>query len=152
MEWLILFVVIAIGLSLLILEFLVLPGGIAGIIGFACVCFGIYLGYHYFGTPAGHYVFLSTTLVCLSATVYAVRAKTWRKLSLNASIDSSVDGVDESVHPGDTGLTIGRLAPMGKVRIGNATMEAQSQSGYIDENREVEVVKVFKDKIVVKLK
>ena len=64
-----------------------------------------------------------------------------------------MEGVDETtVHVGDTGMTVGRLAPMGNVRVDNELMEAESLSGYIDANQEVVVVKVLKNKIIVKLK
>ena len=73
-------------------------------------------------------------------------------MQLHTRIDSTVEGVDESIREGDTGTTQGRLAPMGKVRVGDCVVEAESRSGYIEENREVIVLKVYKNKIVVKLK
>lgn len=153
MEWIIVLMLVVIGFVLLILEFLVLPGvNVAGIIGFACVCFGVYLGYKFFGTKAGHFILLTTAVGGFVVTWYALRAQTWKRLSLNSSIDSTVEGVDESVKVGDCGICLGRLAPMGKVKVGDTIVEALSQSGYIDSHAEVEVVKVNKDKIIVKLK
>ncbi len=63
-----------------------------------------------------------------------------------------MEGVDDSVKEGDTGVTFGRLAPMGNVQLGEVVAEAESQSGYIDAHQQVEVVKVLKNKIIVKLK
>lgn len=153
MEWIIVLMLVVIGFVLLILEFLVLPGvNVAGIIGFACVCFGVYLGYKFFGTKAGHFILLATAVGGFVVTWYALRTQTWKRLSLNSSIDSTIEGVDESVKVGDCGICLGRLAPMGKVKVGDTIVEALSQSGYIDSHAEVEVVKVNKDKIIVKLK
>ena len=153
MEWLILVMLVVIGIVLLLLEFLVFPGvNVVGVIGFLCVCFAVYLGYRFFGTPAGHFVLLGVAVASGALTWYALQAKTWRRLSLNSQIDSTVEGVDESVKAGDTGVAVGRLAPMGKVRVGEVVVEGQSVSGYVDPDQEVEVVKVFKDKIIVKLK
>ena len=73
-------------------------------------------------------------------------------MQLHTQIDSTVEGVDESIREGDIGMTQGRLAPMGKVRVGDSVVEAESRSGYIEGNREVVVLKVYKNKIVVKLK
>lgn len=95
---------------------------------------------------------LATALGGFVVTWYALRAQTWKKLSLHSSIDSTVEGVDESVKVGDCGICLGRLSPMGKVKIGEVVVEALSQSGYIDSRAEVEVVKVYKDKVIVKLK
>lgn len=153
MEWLIIVTLLVMGFILLILEFLVFPGvNVAGIIGFGCICFGIYLGYKYLGTQNGHWVLLATAIGGCVITWYALRAQTWKRFRLDSCIDSTVEGVDVSIQAGDTGICVGRLAPMGKVRIGEHIVEAQSQGGYIDANTEVEVVKVFKDKVIVKLK
>ena len=153
MEWFVLFMLVAIGFILLILEFLVFPGvNVAGLLGFACVAGAIWLAYSTMGTTAGHITLLGTAACGFGITYYALRAKTWRRLQLRDRIDSTVEGVDESVKEGATGMTQGRLAPMGKVRVGNCVVEAESRSGYIEENREVIVLKVFKNKIIVKLK
>lgn len=63
-----------------------------------------------------------------------------------------MEGVDDAIKEGDIGMTQGRLAPMGKVRVGDSVVEAESRSGYVEENREVVVLKVYKNKIIVKLK
>ena len=141
MEWLVLFMLILIGFVLLILEFLVFPGvNVAGILGFACVGIAIYI------------TLLGTALCGFGVTYYVLRSKTWKRMQLHTQIDSTVEGVDESIREGDVGMTQGRLAPMGKVRVGDSVVEAESRSGYIEENREVVVLKVYKNKIVVKLK
>lgn len=153
MEWAVLAVLTGIGFILVILEFLVFPGtNVVGIIGLACICFGIYIGYKSFGAATGHIIVLVTAAGGIGLTWYVLRAKTWKRLCLDSSIDSKVEGVDPSIRPGDKGICIGRLAPMGKVKVGDQVVEALSESGYIDANREVEVVKVYADKIIVKLK
>lgn len=153
MEWLIILMLILVGITLIILEFLVFPGvNIAGVLGFVCLVAGVYLGYTFYGVPAGHFILLGTAIFAINITVFALRSKTWKRLSLDSKIDSVVEGVDRSVKEGDCGETVGRLAPMGNVQIGEALVEAESQDGYIDARQQVEVVKVFKNKIIVKLK
>lgn len=152
MEWT-LVILILIGFVLVVLEFLVFPGvHVTGFIGFACIGFGIYLAYQSLGVKTGHTVVLVTAVGGIVLTWYVLRSQTWKRLSLESQIDSTVEGVDESVKPGDCGVCLGRLAPMGKVKVGEVVTEAMSQSGYIDPDRKVEVVKVYKDKIIVKLK
>lgn len=153
MEWFVLFMLIAIGFILLLLEFLVFPGvNVAGILGFACVGVAIYLAYTTMGTTVGHFTLLGTAICGFGVTYYALRSKTWRRMQLNSQINSTVEGVDDTIKEGDVGITQGRLAPMGKVRVGDSVVEAESRSGYVEENREVEVLKVYKNKIIVKLK
>lgn len=153
MEWLVVLMLVLIGAVLVILEFLVFPGvNVAGVLGFICIIAGVYFGYSYYGNTAGHFILLGTALFGIGITWYALRSKTWKKLSLDTKIEGSVEGVDDSVKVGDSGVAQGRLAPMGNVRIGEAVVEAESLSGYIDANQSVEVVKVMKNKIIVKLK
>lgn len=153
MEWLIILMLVLIGLVLVILEFLVFPGiQVAGILGFVCIVAGLYLGYSFYGMPAGHYILMATALGCGGATWYALRSSTWKHLRLDTSVDATVEGVDASVRVGDTGTAMGRLAPMGNVRVGDALVEAESVSGYIDAGTPVEVVKVLRNKIIVKSK
>lgn len=153
MEWLVLIMLVLIGFVLLVLEFLVFPGiHVAGFLGLLCVGLAIYMGYSSMGTTAGHLILLCTAGCGFGVTYYALRSNTWKRLQLNSQIDSTVEGVDVSIKEGDVGVCQGRLAPMGKVRIGEIVVEAESRSGYIPENQEVVVLKVFKNKIIVKLK
>lgn len=153
MEWLLVFMLIVIGAVLVLMEFLVFPGvNIAGILGFICIVGGVYFGYSYYGAMTGHFILLGTVLFGVGATWYVLRSNTWKKLSLETKIDSVVEGVDEAVRVGDRGKTVGRLAPMGNVQVSDCLVEAESLSGYIDAGQEVEVVKVLKNKIIVKLK
>ena len=141
MEWFVLFMLIAIGLVLLILEFLVFPGvNVAGILGFACVVGAVWLAYSTMGTTVGHFTLLGTALCGFGVTYYVLRSKTWRRMQLHTQIDSTVEGVDESIREGDTGVAQGRLAPMGKVRVGDSVVEAESRSGYIEESDRVESI------------
>ncbi|MEG0795590.1 MAG: hypothetical protein RR397_03635 [Odoribacter sp.] len=153
MEWLIVLMLIVIGAVLVLLEFLVFPGvNVVGLLGFICIIAGIYFGYSYYGHIAGHFILLATAVFGGGVTWYVLRTNTWKKLSLHTRLEGTVEGVDVSVEEGDLGKTLGRLAPMGNVMVRDMVVEAESQSGYIDENREVVVIKVYKNKIVVKLK
>lgn len=153
MEWLLVLMLILIGAILVLMEFLIFPGvNVAGVLGFICVAGGVYFGYGFYGAVTGHFILLGTVLFGVGATWYALRTKTWKRLSLKTRIDSVVEGVDESIHAGDVGASVGRLAPMGNVRVGELVVEAESQSGYVDADQEVEVVKVLKNKVIVKLK
>ena len=69
---------------------------------------------------------------------------------LESQVDSTVDALDpEKIKVGDTGKTIGRLAPTGKARVNGEVVEAQSTGGYIDHNTEIRVLKILASKIIV---
>lgn len=153
MEWLIIVMLILIGAVLVLMEFLVFPGvNVAGLLGMICIIAGVYFGYSFYGAGTGHVILLATALFGFGITWYVLRSDTWKRISLHTRLEGTVEGVDSSVKEGDIGVTLGRLAPMGNVQLGEVIAEAESQSGYIEAHTEVEVVKVFKNKIIVKLK
>jgi len=73
---------------------------------------------------------------------------------LNDNIEGNVSNPEEiySVKPGDTALTVSRLAPMGKVMVNDLMFEAKSTGPYINQNTEVEIVKIEGNKLIVKPK
>lgn len=153
MEWLIIMMLICVGGILLVMEFLIFPGiNVVGVVGFCCILAGIVCGYSFYDTATGHLILLVTAVAGFLLTCYVLRSNTWKKLSLPTQLEGTVEGVDDSIQVGDLGTTLGRLAPMGNVQIRDIVVEAESQSGYIDSRQQVEVVKIYKNKIVVKLK
>ena len=144
-------VLIVIGLALLIVEVVVLPGitvsGIAGVLLIGC---SIFLTFKWFGSTAGTYALIGTSILFIIFLIYALRAKTWDRLSLHSEIDGKVNVVDTNdIKHGDKGTTVSRLAPIGKVLIHGKIMEGKSEFGLIDENKEIEVVQVSESTIIV---
>ena len=101
---------------------------------------------------AGGIVVAVVLILSFAATVVSLRSKTWRRFSLKQKLDSSVmpEPLQQSVRVGDTGMTVSRLAPMGKVEIGGKIYEAKSMDSYIDPRREVEVVGFENFNIIVR--
>jgi membrane-bound ClpP family serine protease len=146
-------VLILLGLLLLLLEFAVVPGvTIAGIGGFLLLAYSVYLAFAQYGTFAG-FITLVIVLVAAPALIYYLfRSRAGRKMILETNIDAKVDTPEtEHILPGDTGVSIGRLAPMGKVRVNGVSVEAQSTGSFIDQNKPVRVLKVYPGKIIVEL-
>ena len=144
-------VLIVIGLALIVVEVVVLPGitvsGIAGVLLIGC---SIFLTFKWFGNTAGTYALIGTSFLFIIFLIYALRAKTWDRLSLHSEIDSKVNVVDTNdIKHGDKGTTVSRLAPIGKVLIHGKIMEGKSEFGLIDENKEIEVVQVNESTIIV---
>lgn len=151
--WIFVISLIIIGLLLIVLEVLVVPGGIAGVIGFISMALGIYLSYSQIGTLEGTIVLGSTIAINAIALILVFRSKTWEKIMLKKNIDAKVNLIDEEiVKEGEEGKTISRCAPMGKASFNGHTYEVQSQSEFIDENIDIVIIKVEKSKIIVKPK
>jgi len=81
----------------------------------------------------------------------ALRSNTWNKLSLKTTIDGKVIAVEQSdVSPGDKGISITRLNPMGKVLFNDKVFEGKSGHHFIDQNTPIELVKIERNQLIVK--
>ena len=141
------------GLLFLVAELVLLPGVSIGAI-LALVSYGgaIYIAFRVYGPLAGGIVVAVVLILSFAATVVSLRSKTWRRFSLKQKVDSSVmpEPVQQSIRVGDTGMTVSRLAPMGKVEISGNIYEAKSMDSYIDPRQEVEVVGFENFNIIVR--
>ncbi len=147
-------IIILIGLFLLLVEFLLIPGiTVAGVGGVILIAGGITWAYTGFGTTAGHLTLLGTAIASVTVVVLALRSKTWKYFMLNTNVEGSVDGkIDENqIKVGDAGVSVSRLAPMGKARINGVLVEAKSMGEFIDQKKEVTVIKIEGSKVIVKL-
>ncbi len=142
------------GVLLFLLEFLVVPGvTIAGIGGLLFFSGAVYLAFENLGATAGIIVLIVVVVVIIFALIYGLRAKTWTRISLGTQIKSKVSDVKAlQIDIGDIGITLTRLGPIGKVKIGDIRCEGQSIGPYIDENTEIEVVQVKTNHVIVKTK
>jgi membrane-bound ClpP family serine protease len=144
---------ILLGILLLLIEFLIIPGvTIAGIGGLLLIAGGIFSAYRSHGTKFGNITLAITVLVLIIIFSFALRSRTWKKIALHNKINSSVDNIkkEERFTVGERGKTITRLAPIGKAMFNNKIVEAKSLSGYIDENTEVEIIKIQNTNVIVK--
>lgn len=146
-------VLILIGLLLLILEFAVIPGvTIAGIGGVAMLIASVYLAFSEYGMLAG---FLTLMLILITGPFlfyYFFKTRAGKKMVLDTNIDGKVETFNtDHFKTGDTGITAGRLAPTGKVKMNGETVEAQSTGIFIDHNKPVRVVRVLPNKLIVEL-
>lgn len=142
---------ILIGLILLWLEFFIVPGiTVAGIGGVILILGGIYFAYANADRSTGHIVLLSTIVLLILILTLSLRGNTWKKTALNTNVDGVVEGIDKSkVKVGDKGITISRLAPMGKVMVNGEIIEAKSKLGLVDENKTIVVLEVYSTNVMV---
>ena len=143
---------IIIGLLLLFAEILIIPGvGVAGILGVLSLVGSCVYAFLEVSTTARIITTVSVVVLLVVMTIYVLRAKTWKRISLNTNIDSKAIS-DVKVSVGDSGKTITRLAPMGQAVIGGESTEVKALEGMIDSNVEVVVVMIDDNKIYVKPK
>ncbi len=141
------------GIFLFIVEFFLIPGvTIAGIGGAILVGVSIYFAYKTHGSTTGNLTLLGAFLVILVTLVVAFRSDTWKKLMLGSEVQGKVTyGLENGrIKVGDTGETVTRLNPVGRVMVNDILVEAKSMAGFVDQNKKVTVIKVLTTQIVVK--
>jgi len=144
---------IILGIVLLLVEFLIIPGiTIAGIGGFLCLAAGIFAAYYGHGVQVGNITLFSTLAAIILTLALVFKSRTWKKVMLDSNISGVSGDVihDASFKVGDRGKAITRLAPIGKAMFNDKMVEAKSITGFIDENTEIEIVKIQNTNVVVK--
>ena len=146
-------ILILLGILLFLIEFLIVPGvTVAGIGGIILMGSGIYLAFENFGNQTGFIILLIALFSSVAILVLALRARTWKGVMLNTNIDGRVNVGPEkdTIKPGDKGICLTRLAPVGKVKVNNIVIEGKSIAGFLDAKTEIEVVKIVGFQAIVK--
>jgi membrane-bound ClpP family serine protease len=151
MSWILIIILIVLGLLFLLLEILVIPGiTFAGIIGFGLLFVGLWQTYVSKGIIAGHITLGSTVLVTILILYYSFKAGTWKRMALKSTVDGKIDQLEGlNINVGDTGLSVSRLAPSGKAMINNDIIEVHTFGEFIDQEKEVKVISIKNNKIIV---
>ncbi len=137
-----LIIVLLLGVLLLTLEIVVLPGGIAGLFGAILIGLGVWQTYALFGNTTGTIVLLCAVALVVLTLILFLRKRTWQRFSLNEEVTSRVNEVETAVKVGSRGNTISRLAPTGKALIDGQQVEVHAVNKFIDPDRPVEVVAI----------
>lgn len=144
---------ILLGLLFLVAEVVLLPGfSICGVLSLVCYGNAVYKAWRDYGTTAGVIALTAVVVLSAVAVVISLRSRTWRRLTLNEKISSSAS-TDPQVHlsVGQTGTTLSRLSPMGKVLFDGCVYEAKLLNGYADAKKPVRIAAFENGAIVVEL-
>ena len=146
-------ILIVLGILLFVIEFLLVPGvTIAGIGGLILTVIGVYKAFNDFGSSTGAWVLIGTLMLSVFVIAMSLRARTWNRLMLKTNVNGTVDTdiTEDQIKRGDSGVSMTRLAPMGKIEVNGIVREAKSTEGYIDEHSKIVVVSVEGTRISVK--
>ncbi len=151
MDWLVISGLILFGTFLIVAEVIFVPGTtVVGILGVIFTVYGIYLGYDYYGPSTGTMILIGTSLTNLIALIIAFKGKSWERFSLKDSLRGKYnDDFKISLDVGDKGTTISSLKPVGKAIFNDQEIEVSSNGGFVNENVEIEVLKIDSSKIFV---
>lgn len=152
MDILIIIALIAIGLVLILVEVFLLPGVTIAALG-AVILFAsaIYYAFENIGYSAGLITVAASFLVIIGGVLLFMRTKMLKRMALDAQITSNAPTeIPQTTKVGDRGVSVTRLNPIGRVQIGDNQMEARAKEGFLDEDVEIEVIKVETTIITVK--
>lgn len=151
MNILIILLLVFLGIVLLLIEFTILPGiTIAGIGGILLFAYSIYLAFNSYGALAGFLTLGFVLIVAPTMFIQLFKGKSGKKLVLSAIITGVANLIDnEKVKIGDIGVTIGRLAPMGKIKVNGEVVEVRSTGTFVDPGEKVRIIQIEKSQITV---
>ena len=151
MEILILGLLLLLGVILILIEILFIPGTtIFGILGLVSIFFSDYLSYTYFGAEFAIVYSIVNSVVCLIIIIYSLKSNTWEKISLKKVHNDKVEkNKYDNLKIGDTGITTSSLKPYGKGVFNNKSYEIKSSENFIDEGKKIKIINILQDKILV---
>jgi len=151
MNLLIILFLIFLGIVLLLIEFTILPGiTIAGVGGVLLFGYSIYLAFTTYGALAGFITLGFVLIVAPTLVVMLFKGKSGKKMVLSTVLHGFANEINpEKVKIGDEGITVGRLAPMGKIKVNEEVVEARSTGIFIDPGQKIRIIQIEKSLITV---
>lgn len=152
MTILIIVALLLLGIVMLMLELVVIPGfTIFGIAAIGVLGYSVYLAFINYGIWAGVGILVALVVLIPSLFMKFFKSRAGRKMLLESVIDGKVNELELGrIKAGDRGKALGRLAPMGKIEVNGYVAEGKSSGSYIPEGSEIEIVKIVDNHIIVK--
>jgi membrane-bound ClpP family serine protease len=151
MNLLIILFLIFLGIVLLLIELTILPGiTIAGVGGLLLFGYSIYLAFSSYGTLGGLLTLAFVLIVAPTMVMMLFKGKSGKRMMLKTVLHGTANEIDEEkVKIGDIGVTIGRLAPMGKIKVNDEVVEVKSTGTFVDPGAKVRIIRIEKSLITV---
>lgn len=152
MTILILSSLLIIGLILLLIEIIFIPGTtVVGIIGLAVSAAGVVYAFVAFDSSVALWITAVAVVLNLGSVWYGFSSGVWKRFSLKTSMEGGAfDGRTDGVSIGMNGRAVSDIKPFGKAAFGDMVLEVKSEDGFIEVGREVSVIKIENNKILVK--
>lgn len=150
--WMIIISLLLIGLLLVVVEVVFVPGTtIVGIIGVIFAGTGVLISYRQYGSETGLYVFAGTAALSIIALILSFRSKPWIRFANKSSINSRVnEGITASLQEGEEGVSLSTLKPFGKAQFRSGEFEVKSLGDYLEAGTKVVIVSIQSNQIIVK--
>jgi membrane-bound ClpP family serine protease len=150
-DWLIVLSLTLFGLALLIIEIIFVPGTtVVGLIGFLFMAIGVGLSFKYFGSEIG-WASVGGTAIASAALLYlAFKSNLWGHFALKTSSEGKLnEGEMDHLSPGQEGVTVSALRPVGKAEVNNKMIEVKTLGEYVDSGTKIRIIKILSNQIIV---
>lgn len=136
---------ILLGVALMMAEIFLLPGiTVAGFAGGILMIGSIVYAFYYMNATVGYITIAANAVIGLGAFFYLIKSNTLDRIALNTNIDSKVDHTEiDHLHPGDKGIALSRINPIGKAEFGENIVEVKSFTGeFIDTEEHLVIMRI----------
>ena len=150
-EWITVISLILLGLALIVVEIIFVPGTtVVGVLGFIFLIVGVGLSFHYFGGNVGWITVGGAGVASGFVLYFSFRSNLWRRFALKSSIQSKVnEGELTGLAPGQEGVALSALRPVGKAEMGSKTYEVKTLGGYVATGTKIRIIQILSNQIIV---
>jgi len=151
LDWATVILLIGIGLVLIIVELIFVPGTtIIGILGFVLVAIGIWIGYAALGTNTGHFILAAAVLIGVIAFFFSFRSDVWTRFALNDQNKGRMNEENmQDLEVGEIGVTVSALRPQGTAIFKERHHEVQTNGQFINPRTQVRIIQIDHNKVIV---
>ena len=150
MEWTVVISLVFIGLILLLVEILFVPGTtIVGVLGFIVLGIGVSLSFKYFGKEIG-WLTLGSTAAVSGITLYvSFKSNLWSRFALKSTNTAKVNEDPVGISVGEEGVALSALRPIGKAEIGKHIFEVKTLGAYVETGKRIRIIQINSNQIIV---
>jgi membrane-bound ClpP family serine protease len=151
LEWVVVGSMILIGLVLIVIEIIFIPGTtVVGILGLIFLIVGISLSFSYYGQQVGWATLGGTTVVSGFLLYYAFKANVWGAFSLKSTNQGKVnEGGLDGLAVGQEGRTLSSLRPSGKAEVGEKMYEVKTLGEFVETGTRIRIIQIMSNQIIV---
>ncbi len=150
-EWITIISLILFGLILLVVEIIFIPGTtVVGLIGFVIIVVGVGLSFNYFGSTAGWSTVAGATVTSALVFHYSLKSSVWGRFALKSTSLGKVNEEEvKELSPGQEGVTVSALRPVGKAELANRTYEVKTIGSFVETGTKIRIIKILSNQIIV---
>lgn len=151
MAWFILISLLVIGIILVLVEVLFIPGTtLVGVLGVIVTAVGIYYGFKAFDYDLALTILVLAVITNLLVITYGFRSGVWNNFSLKDKITSrSFDDRLSGLEVGQKGKTVSDFRPYGEAEFGDKIYEAKSERGFLSQGTDVYIERLENNRIII---